>query len=162
MSSQIAFHFILMLAWVLLSDDFSLKNLVVGYLVGGVVLWFFERSRGEGLYVWRVVAAIKLVLVLLWEQVKSTFQVAAIVLSPRISIRPGVVTVPLEVTGDAEITTVANMISLTPGTLTIDVSEDRKSLYVHVIDLDDPKSVPGGLMATKRRFEALVLGVSGR
>lgn len=162
MSTQIALHLMLMLSWVVLSDEVTLKNLVVGYLVGGVVLWFFERTRGESLYIWRIVAALKLVMVLLWEQVKSSFQVASIVLSPRLEIRPGIVTVPLEVTGDVEITTVANMISLTPGTLSVDVSEDRGSLYVHVINMDDPKSVPTGLLATKRRFEALVLEVSKR
>ena len=53
-------------------------------------------------------------------------------------VRPGVVAVPLDITSDAEITLLANLITLTPGTLTLDVSTDKKVIYVHVIQMEDP------------------------
>lgn len=160
MAAQTALHLVLALAWVVLSDEVNLKNLVIGYVVGGIVLWFYQRTRGESLYLTRVWSAFKLFLLLLYEQVKSNIEVASLVLSPRLSIRPGIVAVPLEVETDAEITAVANMITLTPGTLSVDVTEDRKTLFVHVINLDDPNTEPQALLKTKARFERLVAEVT--
>jgi multicomponent Na+:H+ antiporter subunit E len=67
----------------------------------------------------------------------ASFRVALIVLSPRLNIRPAVVAIPLDLKRDDQITIFANMITLTPGTLSLDVSDDKKTLYVHTIDMDD-------------------------
>jgi multicomponent Na+:H+ antiporter subunit E len=77
--------------------------------------------------------AIVLFVVFLWDLVVSSVQVARAVISPRDVTRPRLVTVPLRVTTDVEITLVANFISLTPGTLSVDVSPDRGTLLVHDI-----------------------------
>ena len=70
----------------------------------------------------------------------SVFRVARLVLMPQVTIRPGFFRFPLTLTRDFEITLLANLITLTPGTLTVDVSPDRKSLLVHAIDLPDPEA----------------------
>jgi multicomponent Na+:H+ antiporter subunit E len=75
--------------------------------------------------------ALVLFVVFLWDLLMSSIQVARAVLSPRDITRPRLVTVPLRVSTDAEITMVANFISLTPGTLSVDVSPDRSTLLVH-------------------------------
>lgn len=157
MGAQVALHLLLMLTWVVLTDHISFSNLFAGYVVGAVILWFFGRNMMTGrFYLSRVVAAVKLIAVLVWEQIKSTFHVASLVLSPKLNIRPGIVTIPVEVTSDIEITALINMITLTPGTTPLDISEDRKRLYVHVINLTDPDLSSSNLLATKRRFEALI------
>ncbi len=74
---------------------------------------------------------LRLFVVFLRDLVVSSVQVARAVLSPRDIARPRFTTIPLRATSDVEITLVANFISLTPGTLTIDVSPDRKTLLVH-------------------------------
>ena len=76
-------------------------------------------------------------LVFLYEIVASAWRVAKLVLWPRIDIQPVIIGYPLSVTSDFEITLLANMITLTPGTLSVDVSEDRGTLYVHAIDCWD-------------------------
>ncbi|MBO8141941.1 MAG: Na+/H+ antiporter subunit E [Firmicutes bacterium] len=157
MTKQIALHLLLGLVWVLLTDDVNLKNLVIGLFVGGVILWYYQRARGSQAYFSRLLAGVKLCLVLLWEQLLSSLQVARLVLSPRGTIRPGIVAVPLTVTRDGEITTVANMVTLTPGSISIDVSDDGRVLYVHTIDVQDPQAIVDSV----RRFEALVKGVTG-
>ncbi|MDB5526310.1 MAG: mnhE [Rhizobium sp.] len=80
----------------------------------------------------------KLFVVFLREFTLSVLRVARLVLAPRIDIQPGIFVFPLALTRDFEITLLANLITLTPGTLTVDVSEDRKSLLVHAIDCPDP------------------------
>lgn len=86
----------------------------------------------------RAVRILKLFLVFVREFALSVFRVAKLVLSPRMSFRPGIFVFPLTVTRDFEITLLANLITLTPGTLSVDVTADRKALLVHAIDCPDP------------------------
>lgn len=69
------------------------------------------------------------------ELVLSGLKVAWLALQPRLKLRPAIVAYPLTLVTDAQITLLANMITLTPGTLSVDVSADRKTLFIHAIDL---------------------------
>jgi multicomponent Na+:H+ antiporter subunit E len=77
------------------------------------------------------------------ELAMSAWKVAVVALDPRMDLKPGILAFPLTVDRDFEITLLANLITLTPGTLSVDVSEDRKFLYVHALDSSD-------IEATKR------------
>ena len=77
----------------------------------------------------------------LWELLTANLDVAYRVLAPSMPIEPDVIVVPLRVESDLAITTIANSITLTPGTLTMDYDDDRNALYVHAIDGLDPASV---------------------
>ena len=90
------------------------------------------------------------------ELVLSALKVAWLVVQPRPRIRPGIVAHPLTVTTDAQITLLANMITLTPGTLSVDVSDDRKWLYVHAIDIQSKDALIGEIAAG---FETRILRV---
>ena len=72
-----------------------------------------------------------------WELVVSSLRVAYDVLTPTLHMRPAIVAVPLDVRSDVAITLLANLVSLTPGSLTLDVSADRRTLYVHVMFVGD-------------------------
>ena len=95
----------------------------------------------------------RLAAIFLFELVKSSVNVAAIVLSPRRKLQPAIIAYPLDVKSDAEITLLANMITLTPGTLSMDVSDDRSTLYVHAIDAPDIDAV---IADTKKSFESRI------
>lgn len=99
---------------------------------------------------------LSLILLFLRELVLSALKVAWLVVQPQIKIRPAIVAYPLTVTTDAQITLLANMITLTPGTLSIDVSEDRKTLYVHAIDMETKEAMVGNIAAG---FETAILRV---
>ena len=160
MASQAVLHFVLTFGWLVLTGDFAFQNIALGYIVGGAILSFYAFRRNERLYIWRILASVKLMLVLLWEQVKSSIEVAWHVLSPELKISPAIIGLPLRVTSDAEITVVANLLTLTPGGVSIHVSEDRSTLYMHVINVEDPDTPPASLIATKERFENLVMEVT--
>jgi len=93
---------------------------------------------------------------LLRQIIMGALQVAWLALQPKISIRPGVVAYPLTVTTDAQIALLANLITLTPGTLSVDVSADRRVLLIHALDIASREQVIGEIAAG---FEARVLGV---
>jgi multicomponent Na+:H+ antiporter subunit E len=79
-----------------------------------------------------------LFVVFLREFTLSVYRVVRLVLAPRMRFQPAMFVFPLTLTRDFEITLLANLITLTPGTLTVDVADDRKSLLVHAIDCPDP------------------------
>lgn len=92
----------------------------------------------------------------LYELGLSALRVAGLALSPRLDERlmPGFVDFPLTVTSDVEITLLANLITLTPGTLSVDVSADRRTLTIHVLNLDDPERLVASI---REGFEAAIL-----
>jgi multicomponent Na+:H+ antiporter subunit E len=90
------------------------------------------------------------------ELVLSALRVAWLVVQPKPRLHPGIIACPLTVTTDAQITLLANMITLTPGTLSIDVSDDRRTLYIHAIDVTDREALIGSIAAG---FETKILGV---
>ena len=88
------------------------------------------------------------------ELILSALRVAWLAVRPTMNIRPAIVAYPLTVTSDAQITLLANMITLTPGTLSVDVSDDRKWLYVHAIDIASKEALIGSIAAG---FETRIL-----
>lgn len=107
----------------------------------------------------RLFYSVKLFVMFLWDLTASSVSVARAVLSPRDICRPRLVTVPLDVTTDTQITLVANFISLTPGTLSIDVSPDRRTLLVHDLLAGDDSA--GTIESVRSGIEARVLKATG-
>ena len=130
---------ILALIWAGISGNFSGLNLVFGGLIGGVAVLVLREALVGPRAFRRVRRMVSLALLFLYELIVSAVRVAIVVLRPGMSkaVRPAIIAVPLTVTSDAEITLLANMITLTPGTLSVDVSADKSVLYVHALHMDD-------------------------
>ena len=83
------------------------------------------------------------------ELVRANLRVASDVIRPRHQLKPGVIAIPLDVKSDLELISLANLITMTPGTLSIDISTDRRVLYIHAMYVDDAErlrhAVKGGL-----------------
>jgi len=94
----------------------------------------------------------------LYELVKANLQVAYEVITPNLNMTPGIVAVPLDISSDFQITMLANLITLTPGTLSLDVSEDKKVLYVHSMYIKDREEFIKGI---KTGFEKRIIEISG-
>ncbi|WP_099865140.1 Na+/H+ antiporter subunit E [Pararhizobium haloflavum] len=130
-------NILLAFAWGAVSGSFSLLNLIFGFLLGLFALSLIREQVGTPGYYNRTRRILSLVLLFLKELALSAWRVAVLVASPKMTAKPGIFALPLDVESDIEITMLANMITLTPGTLSIDVSDDRKTLYVHAIDASD-------------------------
>ncbi|MDF1601296.1 Na+/H+ antiporter subunit E [Mesorhizobium sp. YIM 152430] len=129
---------LLALAWGGVTGSFTLLNLVFGFILGAGALYLIRKEIGSLGYLARMRRVVSLMVLFLVELVKSSWTVALTVLSPKMDIKPGMFVYPLKVDKDAEITMLANLITLTPGTLSVDVSEDRRFLFIHALDCSDP------------------------
>lgn len=85
----------------------------------------------------RIFASLSFVVFLLKELLLANIQVARSILGPRARLEPCIVAVPLDLRGDFQITLLANLVTLTPGTLSLEVAEDRSVLWVHALHADD-------------------------
>lgn len=130
-------NLLLMLAWGAMTGSFSELNLAFGFLLGLGAIWLIREQVGTSGYFGRIGRILSLLLLFLKELAMSAFRVAVLVMRPDMKTRPGIFAFPLTVDRDFEIALLANLITLTPGTLSVDVSDDRKLLYVHCIDCAD-------------------------
>jgi multicomponent Na+:H+ antiporter subunit E len=150
-------NILLAVAWAALQGEFSLSNLVVGYLIGYVILAALARGGVlPGAYRKKVRAVFALASFLFWAFIVANIRMARDVLRSQRVLRPGIVRVPLEVHADHEILMLTTLINLTPGTIAVDVSNDRKSLYLHVMHMTDPDAVRAEI---KNSFERRVLEI---
>lgn len=147
---------LLALVWVALTADFTPSNFYVGFILTYLLLGLLQPTLGTSNYFDRVRAIFNFILFFLWELILANLRVAVIVLSPRLRVRPGIVAIYLDAETPIEITLLANLITLTPGSLSLDVSTDRRVLYLHAIDIDDVEQFRQEI---KSGFEARILEV---
>ena len=148
------FNIFLALVWGLANGQISLSSLVVGFALGYGILWFSQPIMGPSRYFQRLPVGLRFFGYFLWQLLLSNLRVAYDVITPRLYMRPGIVAVPLDAKTDLEITLLANLITLTPGTLSLDVSKDRRTLYVHAMFVDSPDNVRDSI---KNGFERRLL-----
>ncbi len=147
---------LLAIAWGALTGEFFPANLLFGYLLGFLLLWIVFRKQKGQKYFYRLPKIVEFTLFFIRELIIANLRVARTVLSPRLIIRPGVIAIPLDLETDAEITLLMNLLTLTPGTLALDVSTDHRVLFVHTIDISDADEFRAQV---KKGFEQRVLEV---
>jgi|SRR5688572_15851903 len=126
---------LLALAWAALQGEMTLANLVAGYGVGYAILALLTRGGVmPSTLVARTGHGLRLTAFFAVEMLRANFRVAVDVLRGN-RIEPAVVGIPLDITSDGEILLLSMLINITPGSVTIDLSDDRRTLYVHVMHM---------------------------
>ena len=143
--SLLPVNLLIAIAWASVSGDFSGGNMFLGFVAGYFALWLFGELYGGSAYHRKMRAAVMLALTFAWDLLVSCVQVFLAVLFQHHRGRNRFIRVPLSVQSDAGIMLLANLITLTPGTLTVDVPPDRSSLLIHAMFADDPKAVVDGI-----------------
>ncbi|MFQ6551742.1 Na+/H+ antiporter subunit E [Aestuariibius insulae] len=142
---------LLAVVWTLLQNNISAGMIVFGLILGiiipwGTAAWWPDTPRG-----FRLGKMISYVLLVLWDILIANVEVAWIVLTrPNDKLRPAWVVVPLDLRQPEAITVLAGTITLTPGTVSADLSDEGHSLLVHALDTDDPDAVRDQI---KQRYE---------
>ncbi|MFG0257142.1 MAG: Na+/H+ antiporter subunit E [Phycisphaerales bacterium JB043] len=131
------FNIALALTWTLLTGSFSEWNFVAGMLVGAGVVEAYLRSLQARSYFGKMLRLLRFGAYFFRILVQANLQVAWEVLTPRMYMKPRILRYPVGGLSDVERTTLANCITLTPGTLVIDESPDRQWLYVHCMYAED-------------------------
>jgi multicomponent Na+:H+ antiporter subunit E len=137
----LALHMMLAILWAMATGSLNLPSLLLGFIIAGGVLHFAGPALGNPRYAVRAFRVLGLGLYFLRELLVSSVRVAIDVLRPTLTMTPAVIAVPIELGDDAQITLLANLISLTPGTLSIDVAADGSTLYVHAMYGEEPELV---------------------
>lgn len=143
-------NILLALAWMALTDSFDAGGFIAGFLFGFLVIWIGRRDRHTAAYHRRLLAIAGFIPYFIKEMVVANLRVAYDVLTPQDYMQPGIVAVPLDLETDLQITLLATCITLTPGTLSLHISEDRRILYVHAMYIDDPEQL---VQEIKQGFE---------
>lgn len=125
-------NILLAFVWIALTGTFSLGNFVFGFVVCFGIMWLISPNRRNDQYFTRIPKVIIFFFYFLYELAKANYQVASDVITFK-NVRPGIIRVPLDVKTNLEITLLANFINLTPGTIIVDISDDRKVFYIHTI-----------------------------
>ena len=153
-------NMLLALAWAALQGEISLATLLTGHVIGYLVL--LSLVKGGVLppspYVGKVYRATALGGFFLWELVRANLRLALDVATPSYQMKPGIVAIPLDATRDAEILLLAMMINLTPGSVALDVSDDRTLMYVHIMYME---STDAARAEIKHGFERRIMELLG-
>ena len=147
---------LLALIWAALHGEFSLTTLATGQLLGYVILLGLVRAGvlRRSKYFGKVHLVAGLGLFFFWELVRANLRLAFDVATPSFHMKPGIIALPLDVTEDPEILLLAMLINLTPGSVALDVSDDRSVMYVHVMYISSPEDARAEI---KQGFERRIL-----
>ncbi|MCK9244264.1 MAG: Na+/H+ antiporter subunit E [Candidatus Marinimicrobia bacterium] len=110
-------------------------GLIVAFIVSSLAGEFLITSEKKQHVVRRYCSALKYFIKFLWEMTKANLHVAFIVIHPYLPIRPGIVKIKSRLTKDSALTVLTNSITLTPGTLTVDINPEKNEIYVHCIEV---------------------------
>lgn len=148
MKRRLITYMALPVIWCMVSGRISIGSIFLGLLFGAVVVQPFSKLyrldeviTPTGDWLSKIPKKIVYFYVLIKEIIKANIMVAKIILQPTINIKPGIIRVPIRTKTNIGITAIANTITLTPGTLTVDISDDQTALFVHSIDATDPQGI---------------------
>ncbi|WP_368653677.1 Na+/H+ antiporter subunit E [Ornithinibacillus sp. 4-3] len=158
MAFQILLNFLLAALWMFFESSVTLSTFIIGYLLGLLIIFVMRRFFNTRFYLYRVFAVIWLTILFLKELVLANLAVLKVVLKPNLDdIKPGIFAFETELETEWEVTLLSSLITLTPGTLVVDVSDDNKVLYIHSMDIED---VDEAVESIKLSFEKAISEVS--
>jgi len=146
MAYQILFNFFLAFIWMFFTGTFTTNGFIVGYLLGLLIIFMMRRFfKNTDFYFIRVLKLFKLFLIFCRELVLANVEVLRLVLSPKLKIQPGIFRYQTELDAGWKVSWLSMLITLTPGTLVVQVSDDNKTLYIHALHMPDKESLKQGI-----------------
>ena len=141
---------VLWLIWLMFNNTIAPAHLVLGAMLGIAIPWITRAFWPEQLRLSRPLVALRLVIVVLYDILIANLIVARLILGPVSALRPAFVQIPLQLQSPYAISALASMITLTPGTVSANLSADRRTLLVHVLNVDDKEALVAEI---KQRYE---------
>lgn len=157
MAFQIVVNLFISFMWMFLSEDYSFQSFLFGYIIGALLLYLLNRFFPSRFYLYPMYKILVLVAIFTRELILSNISIVKLVYARKLDFEPGIFEMPIEVTRSWEITLLANLITLTPGTLTVAISEDQKRFFIHAMDIDDKEE---SIHEIKNTFEKAIMEVT--
>jgi multicomponent Na+:H+ antiporter subunit E len=148
MTFQLILNLLIGVIWMFLSESYSFASFLVGFVIGAALLFLLNRFIPDSYYFKQVKAIGYLMFLFIKELIMANIEVLKWVYKPKLDFQPGIIALPIDVKKNWEITLLANLITLTPGTLSVDVSRDQRYIYIHAIDLPDVNQTIVGIKDT--------------
>jgi|SRR5690554_4407331 len=141
MIKQFLLNLLLSLVWVALTGHLDYTNFLFGFILGFFILWLLARTMksdsSEKGYFYRVPKIIMFILYFIYEMIRANIEVAREIITPDLHMTPGIIAYKHSLKSDFEITMFTYMVALTPGTMVMKISGDKKTLYIHAMYLKD-------------------------
>lgn len=159
MPGQLLLNLFIAFLWMLLIDEDELRfsTFYAGFLVGIGILFFMHRFFGTRFYLRRVYAVMRLFFIFVWELIQSSTVVLRQILSPRLKIEPGIFKYETILRSDVEITMLSMLLTLTPGSVVMEVTPESDALYIHAMDVQESRD---GLIKQLKNFEKAIMEVT--
>lgn len=159
MRAQILLNIMIAFLWMLLidEDEIRLRTFFTGYLVGMVIIFMMHRFFGTRFYLRRLLACIKLLFIFISELVQSSILVLKQILSPTLKIQPGIFKYETVLESDLEITMISLLLTLTPGSVVMEVMPEGNVLFVHAMDVENER---GAIISQLKNFEKAIMEVT--
>ncbi|HUH34851.1 MAG TPA: Na+/H+ antiporter subunit E [Moheibacter sp.] len=132
-------NLLLSLVWVALTGQLNYLNFLFGFFIGFTILWLLARKQDaeEKKYFLKVPKMILFLFFYLNEMIKANWEVAREIVLPKCNMKPGIVAFEHHLKSDFEITMMTYLVALTPGTMVLKISPDKKTLFIHALYLED-------------------------
>lgn len=154
---QFMINLLIAVIWMFLQDSYLMSTFLFGFILGVLLLFIFRNFFEFDFYFRRIFAFIKLMLLFLRELIKANIDVIKVVIKPRLDNHPGIIAVDTNLETEIEIATLAALITLTPGTVSMDFSADGSTIFVHALDVDDRDEMVADI---KESFEKAIMEVT--
>lgn len=157
MAFQIVVNLFISFMWMFLSESYTLATFFIGYIIGMLLLTLLHRFFTGPFYIKRLYKVFVLFLIFVRELILSNIDVVKLVYAKEPNFEPGIFALPIEVTKNWEITLLANLITLTPGTLSIAISDDNSKIFIHAMHIDE---IEQSIFDIKNTFEKAIMEVT--
>lgn len=159
MPIQFILNLLIALLWMLLQDEDEARfaTFFAGFLVGIVIIFLMHRFFGQQFYLRRLYCILKLIIIFNLELLQSAVLVMRHIVSPKVDIKPGIFTYKTKLKSDWEVTLLAMLLTLTPGSVVMEVSPEGNIFYIHALDIERYKAL---LLRSLGKFEKAITEVT--
>ena len=159
MAVQVVINLLLSLFWLLVTGSYTVNNFLLGFILGLLLVYLLRSVLPGRFYIITLYKVIKLIWVFLIELIKANIDVIRIVLQPSLKNEPAFFTYNTDLKTDWQVVLLSNLITLTPGTIVVGLSDDRTKIYTHAIDFGEKEEEIEGI---KSSLEKVVREVGER
>lgn len=148
MAVQILVNLMLSVFWLFITGSYTFNNFILGYLFALLLVYLMRGVLPGRFYIITVYKIIKLFIVFIIELIKANIDVIRIIIKPTIKNEPAFFTYQTDLKKDWQIVLLSNLITLTPGTIVLGISDDRTKIYIHAIDFSTKEEETEGIKSS--------------
>lgn len=159
MPAQFLLNLFIAFLWMMFQDEDELRfsTFFAGYLIGIAIIFLMHRFFGERFYLKRLFATVKLIFIFASELVESSVHVLKHIMRPKVKIKPGIFRYETVLRGEWEVPALALLLTLTPGSVVMEVTPEGDAFYIHAMDVEESKEM---LLKSLSKFEKAIMEVT--